>query len=103
MSLTTDRTSFQAIFQQVSSGSAALTPGSLTAGTVSTANTVACPGAALGDIVFVSAPAAIGATIMWGEVTAVNVVTIKFLSGATTAPPTGVYKVASLPFTAAVV
>lgn len=96
------RSSFQRVFQQINTASATLTPGTLTANTVNTANTVACPGAAIGDVVDVSAPASLGGIIMQGEVTAANVVTIKFLSAATTAPGAGVYKVATYPFTSEV-
>jgi hypothetical protein len=103
MSLVTDRTGFQRVFQQVNSASASLTPGTLTANTVNTSNTIACPGAAIGDIVDVSAPASLGGIMMQGEVTAANVVTIKFLSAATTAPSAGVYKVATYSFTSEVV
>ena len=38
--------------------------------------------------------------MMQGEVTAAGVVTIKFLSAATTAPAAGVYKVITYPLTA---
>lgn len=103
MSMTSIRTLWHRVFSQVNTGSASLTPGALTANTVNTANTVACVGAAIGDVVDVVAPASIGATIMQGEVTAVGVVTIKFLSGGTTAPPTGIYRVATYPFTSEVV
>lgn len=92
------RTTFQRVFNQVNTASASLTPGTLTANTVNVANTVACPGAAIGDIVDVAAPASLGGIMMQGEVTAANVVTIKFLSAATTAPSAGVYKVATYPF-----
>lgn len=87
------RAQFQGLFSNVSTANASVTPGALTAGTVNTATTIACPGCAVGDIVDVSAPASLGGIMMQGEVEAAGVVTLKFLSGATTAPSAGVYKV----------
>lgn len=98
MAVFTVKTIWQHIFGVTNYGSASLTPGALTAGIVNTANTIAVPGAAIGDVVDVAAPAALVGTIMQGEVTAAGVVTIKFLSGATPTPPAGIYRVTTYPY-----
>lgn len=88
------RTIFQHVYQQVSYGSASLTPGAATTGTTVTA-TIACGNCQIGDFVDVSAPAAIGNLTMTGEVTAIGTVTVKFANataGSLTAP-SGIYRV----------
>lgn len=91
---TSQKRQFNDVFTNQNSGSASVTPGAATTGiTVTVAITV--PGALVGDVVWVSAPAAIGNLTMTGEVTAANTVTIKFANttaGSLTAPA-GVYTV----------
>lgn len=90
----TVRTGFQHLWNQVNYGSASVTPGAATTGTTVTV-TVAAGNCQIGDVVDVSAPAAIGNLTMSGEVTAVGTVTIKFANvtaGSLTAPA-GIYKV----------
>lgn len=96
-----DRTSWQALVQQVNIASGSLTPSAVTTGTTGS-STLAVPNSQLGDLVDVSAPAAIGNLVMQGEVTAAGTVTIKFAN--TTAgsitPPAGVYRVITYTLTA---
>ena len=82
---------YRDLVDSVRTAAASLTPGALTANVVNTSNTITVPGAAVGDIVEMVAPASLGAIIMSGEVTSANTVTVKFLSNAVTAPATGVY------------
>lgn len=87
------RTSFQRVVQQVNSASANVTPGAATTGVTVTV-TIPVPGSSIGDIVDVSAPAAIGNLTMSGEVTVAGTVTVKFANvtaGSLTAPA-GIYK-----------
>lgn len=75
---TSQKRQFNDIFQNFSAGSAALTPGALTTNT-SGASTVAVPGAAVGDVVFVSSSVAQTAGIqVTGQVYAAGVVSIVF-------------------------
>lgn len=88
------RAQFQGLFSTVNTGQASVTPGAATTGITVTV-TVPVTNCAIGDIVDVSAPAAIGNLTMSGEVTAAGTVTIKFANvtaGSLTAPA-GVYKV----------
>lgn len=68
---------FRSIFDQVFAATVALTPGAVTTGTTGT-STITVPGAAVGDVVDVSAPVALGNVTVQGEVTAANTVTVKF-------------------------
>jgi hypothetical protein len=94
---TSQKRQFTGIFQNVSSASASLTPGTLTTDT-SEAVTIAVPGALMGDIVFVSLGGGIAQTALiqvTGEVLAANVVSVVF-SNTTAGPLTpaaGVYTV----------
>jgi antitoxin (DNA-binding transcriptional repressor) of toxin-antitoxin stability system len=84
---------YRGIYDSVYAASASLTPALVATVTTGVASTITVPGAAVGDLVTVRAPAAIGALILQGEVTAANTVTLKFAN--TTAgsltPPAGVY------------
>lgn len=94
MSINANRTEWQRVVQQVSAASASVTPGAATTGVTVTV-TVPCPGCAIGDVVDVSAPSAIGNLTMSGEVTAAGTVTIKFanVTAGTLTAPAGIYKV----------
>lgn len=85
---------FQALFPSVAFATATLTPAAVTTGTTNVASTITVPGAAVGDLVFISPPAALGNVHLQGEVTAADTVTLKFAN--TTAgsitPPAGAYK-----------
>jgi hypothetical protein len=96
---TSQRRQFQDIFANVSSASASLTPSALTTGT-SEIVTVTVPGAAIGDIVFVSAGTAAGQTAgiqVTGRCDAAGVVSIEFsnTTAGTLTPVAGVYTVVS--------
>lgn len=86
-------TQYRGLVDSVRSASASLTPALVTTGTTGVASTITVPGAAVGDVVTVVAPAALGSVLLQGEVTAANTVTLKFAN--TTAgsitPPAGVY------------
>lgn len=83
---------YRDIYDSVYAASASVTPGAATTGTTVTV-TITVPGAAVGDLVTVRAPAALGNVVMQGEVTAANTVTVKFANttAGTLTPPAGVY------------
>lgn len=92
---TSQKRQFNDIFQNFSAGSAALTPGALTTNT-SGVSTVAVPGAAVGDVVFVSASVAQTANVqVTGQVYAAGVVSIVFsnTSAGSLTPVAAVYTV----------
>jgi hypothetical protein len=91
---TSQKRYFNDIFTNFSAGSASITPGAATTGTTVT-STIAVPGCLVGDVVFASAPAALGNVQMVGEVTAAGTVTLKFsnTTAGTLTPPAGVYTV----------
>lgn len=94
---TSQKRQFNDIFTNISSGSAALTPSALTTNT-SEASTVAVPGAAVGDVVFVSASVAQTANIqVTGQVYAAGVVSIIFsnTSAGSLTPVAATYTVVS--------
>lgn len=94
---TSQKRQFNDIFQNISSGSASLTPGALTTDT-SEAVTIAIPGALIGDVVFVSLAGAQTALIqVTGEVLAAGVVSVVFsnTTAGTLTPAAGVYTVVS--------
>lgn len=86
-------TQYRSLVDQVFSASAPITPGAVTTGTTGATQTITVPGALVGDVVTMRAPAVLGNVVMQGEVTAANTVTVKFAN--TTAgsitPPAGVY------------
>jgi hypothetical protein len=83
---------FTGVFENVSAGTAALTPAAVAADTTSE-STVNVPGCAVGDIVLLSCNASIGTLLMQGEVQAPGVVTIKFanVSAGAVTPPAANY------------
>lgn len=83
---------YRDIYDSAYVASASVTPGAATTGTTVTV-TITVPGAAVGDLVTVRAPAALGNVIMQGEVTAANTVTVKFANttAGTLTAPAGVY------------
>ena|SRR5579859_3569392 len=94
---TSQKRQFNDIFQNVSAGSASLTPGALTTGT-SEIVTVAVTGAVIGDVVFVSCAVAQTAGIqVTGRCDAANVVSIEFsnTTAGSLTPAAGVYTVVS--------
>jgi hypothetical protein len=94
---TSQRRQFQDIFANVSAASASLTPGALTTDT-SEIVTVTVPGAAVGDVVFVSLAAAQTAGIqVTGRCDAAGVVGIEFsnTTAGSLTPASGVYTVVS--------
>lgn len=93
---TSQKRQWNDIFLNFSAGSAALTPLSMNANTSSVANTIAVPGALVGDIVFVSTLVAQTAAIQQaGQVYAPGVVSIVFsnTTGGALIPVSTVYTV----------
>lgn len=84
---------YRDLFDSAYVASANITPALVTTNTTGVASTIAVPGALVGDVVTVRAPAALGNVTLQGEVTAAGVVTLKFsnLTAGSITPPAGVY------------
>lgn len=84
---------YRRVFDQVGSASASLTPTAAAATTTNVASTITVPGAAIGDLVDVLPPSSLLNLILQGEVTAANVVTLKFanVSAGSITAPAGIY------------
>ena len=84
---------YRTLVDSVYVASASITPGAITTGTTGATQTIAVPGALVGDVVTMRAPAVLGSVIMQGEVTAANTVTVKFANttAGTITPPAGIY------------
>lgn len=90
---TNQKRQYNGVYQNVTSGFASLTPALVATGTTGVASTISVPGSLVGDLVRVSAPAALGAVQLSGEVTVAGTVTLKFsnTTAGSITPPAGVY------------
>jgi hypothetical protein len=90
---TSQKRQFNGVFQNVSAGSASLTPAADGTETTGVASSIPVPGCSVGDVVFIVAPGSLGALQLDGEVQTAGTVVLKFAN--TTAgsltPPAGVY------------